>query len=53
MTTYTFGSDLQNTFDITALGVIKTGKITGKITPLNLKNRFQMNILLKIQKIQI
>ena len=27
MTTYTFGSDLQNTFDITALGTIKTGKM--------------------------
>ena len=26
MTTYTFGSNLQNTFDITALGPIKTGK---------------------------
>ena len=27
MTTYTFGSDLQNTFGITALGTIKTGKM--------------------------
>ena len=34
MTTYTFGSDLQNTFDITALGTIKTGKmITLPIKP--------------------
>ena len=38
MTTYTFGSNLQNTFDITSLGVIKTGKIIGKITPLPKKS---------------
>ena len=27
MTTYTFGSNLQNTFEITALGTIKTVKM--------------------------
>ena len=53
MTTYTFGSDLQNTFDITALGVIKKLEKLLKKLLLYLKNRFQMNILLKIQKIQI
>ena len=38
MTTYTFGSDLQNTFDITALGAIKTKKLSEKITPLGKKS---------------
>jgi len=31
MTTYTFGSNLQNTFGITALGTIKTGKMLPNI----------------------
>ena len=42
MTTYTFGSDLQNTFDITALGTIKTGKkLSSPIKPKqSLSNKY-------------